>query len=736
MAVAAAGPICASAQTAQPAQTAQTTDQSAQGTTIEEVVVTAERRSEDIQYVPIAVTAISEQQLQDFNLLRIDNIQLVTPSLTFTDGYGYAQQYIRGVGSANINNGLENAVSTYIDGAYQERAIEALGDNFDLQGVQVLKGPQGALYGRNATGGTILVNTVDPTHSESVSVIGEYGSEQHYLGELVANFPISDTLALRVGVHGTSDGGYVANLYDGEELGGRRSLTERAKLLWDPTDDFTAKLTFEHSDTSDRLSQYSSIYPPSTAVATQNIYLTDQNVDGPFEVHYTNANLNLRYTLGQISIESMTNYHYDNEAVITDVDFSPANLEDFNANTGGETFTESLQASTNYSGWINGIVGVDYLHDRGTYVAILGGTLFPTAYFVNGQLPDTSNVVVTESTSIFAEAYLTPIEKLKITIGGRGTWDTRNLSGTDNGSGVNILSGGALTQADPSFYQSNRSSRFTPRLVVAYDLGSTNVYASFNEGYKAGGYAGPAFAAENYVSPETIESGEVGAKFVSPDHSWRLNGDAFYYDYKNIAVETNNPATGGQQDINAGAARGYGVELDGSWAATQILTFLAGGDYLNARYTTFNDPTIFVPAGTVLPGGPCAARVCETFAPTAAGTPLPRAPDFTAYVGADLKASISAGWQAKLNIIAKYSDKYYFNVLAGGPLGLDQQPSTTIVNMSGSVGPKDEHYTLGFYVNNLADQKYYGYIDTSAPGGTFAQAARPITVGVRLTAKF
>jgi iron complex outermembrane recepter protein len=702
---------------------------------LEEIVVTAEHKSENIQDVPISVTAIMAQDLYKFDLPRIEDIALMTPSLTFNTGYGYAQQYIRGVGSSNVNNGLENAVSTYVDGAYQERSIAALNDLFDLDGIQVLKGPQGTLYGRNATGGAILVNTADPTHTESVSVAAEGGTEDHYLGEIVANLPISDTLALRIGVHAEGDGGYVRNLYDGNELGGRQSETERAKLLWTPTDNFTAKLGVEYNNTIDQNVNYSRIYPNNLI---NSVYQTDQNDDGPHASHYFNTNLNLLYDLGALSFQSITNYNSDNIKVISDVDASPLNIEAFNLNTGGQTITEDLQVSTNFPGWINGIAGVDYLHDRGIFNTILSGSLFPSAYFVDGQFPAGDNVVITESTSAFAEAYLTPIDQLKITIGGRGTYDWRSLSGIDNGSGVNILSGGALTQSGPSFYQSVHSDSFTPRFVVAYDIGSTNLYASYNKGYKAGGFAGPAFAPENVVAPETIKSYELGAKFVSSDHRLRLNGDAFYYDYNDIAVETNNPATGGQQEVNAGAARGYGVEFDGSWAVNEVFKLLGGADYLNARYTNFAKPAVFVPSGSAVVGqaGPCAAYVCESSVPTAAGTPLTRSPDFTAFLGTNIKTSIGNDWQANLNIIAKYSDKYYFNVLAGGPLGLDQQPAITIVNMTGSIGPNNDRYTIGFYINNLLNTKYYNYIDTAAPAGTFAQAARPITGGVRLTAKF
>jgi iron complex outermembrane recepter protein len=163
-------------------------------TGLEEVVVTAQRRSEDLRNVPISMTAITPEQLETFHLQDLASLPMVTPDLNFTQGINFTQTYIRGIGSGLVNAGLEGPVATYIDGGYVSREFGGLYDILDPSSVEVLKGPQGSLYGRNATGGVLLITTADPTANSEGHLDAEVGNIGHQKLEGVVNLPISDTL--------------------------------------------------------------------------------------------------------------------------------------------------------------------------------------------------------------------------------------------------------------------------------------------------------------------------------------------------------------------------------------------------------------------------------------------------------------------------------------------------------------------------------------------------------------
>src|SRR5258708_1347347 len=205
-----------------------------------EIVVTAQRHGENIREVPIAITAITPNQIRDQGMVDMQDVQLVTPGLTFTVNQNFAAPYIRGIGQGIAQPGTENSVAIYVDGAYVVRGLGVLSGLFDMSGVEVLNGAQGTLYGRNATGGVILYKTADPQLGKfSARASGEYGDYDHAAGELGVNAPLGDTLALRVGAREYHQDGYVTNIVNGQKLGGREDQEDRAKLKLKPTAQFS-----------------------------------------------------------------------------------------------------------------------------------------------------------------------------------------------------------------------------------------------------------------------------------------------------------------------------------------------------------------------------------------------------------------------------------------------------------------------------------------------------------------
>jgi iron complex outermembrane recepter protein len=710
-----------------------------------ELVVTAQRRVQNIEDVPIAVTAITPTAIENLDIRSVQNIQELTPDLVFDPSDGWPATYIRGVGTPLATPGLEAPVATYVDGAYLPRASGTLFQLLDPASVEVLRGPQGTLYGRNASGGAILLNTADPTHELGGYASQEYGNFNHRQSELVLNLPATDTLAFRFAARYYDQDGYLNNIPTTGALGSSEGYDVRGKVKWDPTGDFSAILGVEYSyDDSQRdpaqsgvatgpLCFVCSAYGMTLPASGWNV---SNDFPAPFVTYSRDVNLKLNYKEGDLAFQSITSFRNLFGTTTSDQDFSQLPIYVYDSGFGGKTFTQDLQVSSSFSGPVNFLAGLQYIHDNAQALASVYGSLFGIPYTV-GQpinrenLPSAFQTVITKSYAGFAEVYIKPIDRLTVTLGGRYSYDARDLSSTETPLGILIFTGG-LGQAE--YDESASFSKFTPRAVVSYDFDTVNLYASYTQGFKAGGFNTPAFTRQPQINPETIDSYEIGAKYVSPDRRVRLNVAAFHYIYDDLQVSVVDLATGGLSIVNAAKAKGDGVEAEWNYHPTDWLQVGAGGDYLDARYVSYDNAEVYtatpgVPGSYGIPGG-----VVTTTADLG-GTPLPRSPKYTAFLSETIEAPIGANFIGKLNAVARYTSEYNFDPDAGGSLQFDRQPTYTLTNVSGSVGPRAGAYEVGFYIDNLTNKLYYygrateaqGPVNYPAPGRTY---------GLRVKVKF
>jgi iron complex outermembrane receptor protein len=651
----------------------------------EEVVVTAQRQVQQERYVPITMTAISPQKMEDAHLVSIESIGAVTPGLIFEAGNGFPQSYIRGIGANYVTPGLENPVALYVDGAYVPRGAGTFFGLMDMASVEVLKGPQGTLYGRNASGGAILMNTADPTDEYSVRTTAEYGSYDHFLGEAVVNIPVDDTLALRFAGRYYTDGGYQKDVTTGDHLKGDHGEDLRAKALWTPNDAFSALLTLEYShDNSNSLSDGRTSSPPPLCVtAYRDLFGTTSE----------------------------------------DNDMSALPLFVFQSGFGGKTFSEDAQVSSAYDSWFNFLAGVQYIHDDGRDFAHLMGLGLGIPY---GNTPArTDQDVLTKSFAAFAEVYIKPMDRMTITLGGRYSSDDRGIDTTINPVAQAVFNPGGAT----TFSQKVSYDKFTPRAVVAYDTGPVNLYASYTQGFRAGGFNTPSFAPQaTPIDPEKINSYEVGAKYVSDDERLHLNVAAFKYNYKDVQVTAVDVTTGGQIINNAGAAVGSGGEADLAYAANDWLSLTGGVAYLDAHYTDYPNALIYVetPLG-----------YATQFADLK-GKPLPRSPKWSGYIGGNLVAPLGdtfSDFSFRLTPTLHFTSKYDFYPDAGGQSQADRQKSLALLDITGGFTPPSGAYEIGFYVNNAFGKKYFTSISTGSFGAD-EFVAKPRTYGIRVTANF
>ncbi len=341
-----------------------------------DIIVTAQRRSESLQKVPIAVTAISPLVVDRLGLQDVKSLQKVTPGLVYTTNINYVQTYIRGVGSNFTNPGLESAVATYVDGAYIERGFGTLFDVLDPGSIQVLKGPQGTLWGRNATGGAVVINTADPELTSSGRALVQKGSIGHSLVEGVGNLALSDTVALRVAARYREEGGYVRNLPDNFMFGAQTGTTARAKLLFKPTSEITSVLQFQY-DYSKRapepqqqdvsgvfcatcsLSTYQ--YPTSGGFTTAT-NVVNGGVGGLDHTYFLDWRTG--YEGASASVNLNIGYRKSDNMQTGDFDLTDQNGLNIMQYSGAKTLTGEISVASKWAGMLNLIGGISYLKDR------------------------------------------------------------------------------------------------------------------------------------------------------------------------------------------------------------------------------------------------------------------------------------------------------------------------------------------------------------------------------------
>ncbi|SCW53361.1 iron complex outermembrane recepter protein [Sphingobium faniae] len=699
-----------------------------------EIVVTAQRRSEKLQDVPIAITAISAEMQTRAGITSFRDIQLLVPGAQFGDFVAIEQNVIRGIGTTtSAPPGLEPPVAVYYDGVYIARGIGSQESMslYDPGTVQVLRGPQGVLYGRNATGGAIIVSSADPEDQFKGRIAGEYGNFDHVQLEGMINAPLSDELSLRVAGRYTDEDGYVKNrAVPGDRYYGGYKFGVRGKLKWSPSDSFTAVLGVEHSVLRQKLGSLAAFNIDTCMLcgtagypADYGFYDTYQNVIPRFRLNYTQVSLNITADLGGATLTSVTGYRKDTFSGDTDSDGTPSDVFMFRTPAeGGKSYVQDLTLSGKVGSNIDYLVGMSGLYDKGYYVAQLAGSLWDAVAAPFGAYPTFRDDVTTKSLSVFAEASYS-FGDLKATVGGRYNWDRRELDVNINPAAVAAFGGPPMSDSANVSFRS-----FTPRFVLAWDNGPTNIYYSYTRGFKAGGYNLPTPTVVDPVKPSKIFSHEIGIKQRVEDWG-HVNLAVFYQKSSDLQVQQIDLLAGGSRTENAASSEAYGVELDGQISPAEGLSLGAMVAYLHSEYLKYPAASLscYTPAAGLFS---CPLNV--------KGSPTQRSPRWS--LGGNISYNFPlgvAGWVGNLAGLARYTSAYDFYPAAGGPLGMDRQAGYTLVNISGYVSP-DESRSLrvGFYVNNLLDRKYVSFRGTNAPFLQYQQPGRPRTYGVRVSKTF
>ncbi len=684
-----------------------------------EIIVTANRRATNLQNTAISITAIGGEMLETQGINDTIALQQVTPGLTFNQNSSFAQPYIRGIGTDITTPGSESSVATFIDGVYQPFPFVGVQVLNAIESIEVLKGPQGTLYGRNATGGSINVQTRNPDKDFVAEGDFTYGNFDAKLGRVYISVPLGDNLAFNVAGAISSRDGYGTNLTTGEDYNRENYKYIRGKLRWNPTDTLEVLLSgyyFRRNDDSNMAYTYDPRWgsiPAPTALGG-NVSLLSHDVYTAYplinRIRDYGGNLRLNLEAGPGTLTSITAFQRARAFIGPDFVSTDVPIFDFQADDTGRNFSQDLY----YSG------------DLGDASFVVGGTYakasarFDPLLVLLGTTPATNSFqyVDTEAFAAYGELTYKLSDRLSVTGGVRYSNEKKTQDRLDT-----FLPDGTQIVSTPR--SSRRWDNVSFKALAQYDLGDAMVYAKFESGFKSGSV----IAAEPglYVEPETIDSWEVGLKSELLDRTLRFNVAGFYYTYKNVQVQYTDTTTGQALVESADKARIWGVEAQLTAAPSDNFTFNLGFNYLNSRYVDFISSGAFVP-NTILvgPGVPGNGNVTLDVA----GNDLVRSPPITISTDVNWKVPFADGSSLNSSASLYFSDSYFFEVT-----NRTRQKAYAVAGAQIRYDFAGDKFSVAVFGRNLTNTRY---LTSLAPNsfGDAGQLAPPRTYGVTLSAKY
>ena len=615
-------------------------DLSADAQHLEEIVVTAQRRNENLQNVPIAITALTAGKLASAGVTSAQDLAILTPALQTPAQAGSLLPRLRGIGTTVIGPGIENSVAIYVDGVYEASPRASLASFTGIERIEVLKGPQGTLFGRNATGGLLQIVTRDPQaglHGEgSVS----YGNYDTLVGQLYltgGSEEVRGAVSVRYARQGDGYGTNYAIGRDANRLD--NDLALRGKLVVEPGPN--TKVTFAGD-----YSKSNGTYPDFRALPGAPTAGDPNPPGGPFDVNSNvptdrdletaGGSVRLEQDFGSVGLTSISAYRWSSSLNQMDLDRTPTNAVSIFNIQKDRQFSQEVQLHSQPGSNITWILG-------GYYFWAENG--FHPSRLVQAQTVTVTGDQKTSSLSAFGQATVPVADRLNFTAGLRFTSDLRSV---DAQSVVSLPNG--LVVNTVSQQTSRRFSKLTWRASLDYrPSDEVLLYASYNRGFKSGGF-NVSLPGSNAYNPEVLDAYEIGMKGDFLDRRLRVNTSFFYYDYSNIQTAFFIGAAGGRVGIRNGpSATVYGADLDLNLVIAPGLQLTGGVSLIHGRFGDFPDAVQNVP----LPGG---GNLPGTF--NARGKHLPYTAAFSGNVGLNWKHKIRSG-EVFADGTLYYNDGYY-----------------------------------------------------------------------------
>ena len=572
------------------AQNASATDD--QG--LEPIVVTATRRETDLEKTPISISVLAAADIEKNHVVDLTDVTRLTPSLVYMPRGG-SEGYLslRGALIFDDSPGTDPAVSMYIDDVVRVSVADVQPDVYDIDRVEVLKGPQGTLFGRNSIGGVVSMYTNSPTFKNGGTAEVTYGENNLVELKGVYNAALIDnTLAARIVLTDSSVDGNVRDITTGGELNGEHQFSARGKLLFTPTDDFRFVSSFDYLHKQGTQAEWllGNYQPALVPGLTYNPQQTAQGKPG--EDGQTNWGLTERadWTLGWGTFTSITGYrHLDASNTKT---LFPVDALILNADEHDNQVTQELRLASSPDEPLTWIAGVYFLHNNKARPVDAFQDYLPGSFFAQKAsgfpapiLYQNIQVAHTTSGAPFVDVAYAITDKVKLDLGGRYTWQEKS------GSAYLNSTGGIIRGSDLHAAQNGSWTAFTPAATLTYQAtGALMTYATVSRGFLSGGFNANSSTDKGLAVPfdsEFVWNYEVGAKFNGLDNRLRANIAAFLDRYSNLQVIQLDTTTQDVITTNAGAARVGGVETDIEGTPLKWLTLGLKYDYLDSRFTQF-----------------------------------------------------------------------------------------------------------------------------------------------------
>lgn len=715
-------------------QPAAQTPQDATGPQIEDIVVTAQRREQSLQNVPVAITALSGSALTTSGVSGGIDLGKAVPALEINHGSGAALVFLRGVGNSVSSAGNEASVAMYVDGVYYARVSPSFLEFNNIERVEVLKGPQGTLFGRNASGGAIQVVTRTPGPDPRFEGNLTYANYDKVTARAYISGGIIEGVNADLAVLYSDQGkGWGRNVTTGNDIWKGHNFAARTKWVLEPSDSTTITLTGEFSRYRGDLGLTSAPYEGTTTgsqpgtplqifPALPGFYDIRSSIDPLQRDKSYGGALRIEQNLSFANLVSITAYKHSKINVSEwDVDYIPDDY--FHAVLGERAVQKSqeLQLLSNADSPFTWIIGGYYLDSQDGYSnGILGGRQFELAFgFPNAELRFISNQRI-KSLAGYGQATIEVLPDTNLTAGLRYTSDKVRITGSTAGA---TAGGPILFPAGADVDDSTRFKKLTWKGSIDHRFSSAIMaYASISRGFKAGTYITlPATAIA--AKPEVLDAYEVGLKTELFDRRLRLNIAAFHYDIKDPQVEVNDGPV--VVAINAGGARINGIDFDFELAATSRLTVRGGAGYLDTKYTDFTNAPSGVP-------NPATGGNFPIVPLDVTGFSMQRAPKFTGNLNAVYTIPMASGGEWSIGGGLSHNSGFFWQ-----PTHHIKQRAYTLFNAQVGYTFPDEHFSITAWGKNLSNEKYYaGAYEQGGPFGNPSAPAAPRTYGVTLATKF
>ncbi|RPQ32619.1 TonB-dependent receptor [Pseudomonas aeruginosa] len=733
-------------------------------TALGKVTVTARRREEDSQKVPTPITVLGGETLEAQRISRVQDLQQVLPSVNVA--YIHARQSsvaVRGIGNNPASDGLEGSAGIYLDNVYLGRPGMAVFDLLDIEQLELLRGPQGTLFGKNTTAGVLNISTRAPTFTAERTVEVSGGQDGYFQGRGTVSGPLGETLAGRLSAYRTRDDGYIKNIHDDNYLNGGERQGARGQLLFEPNEDFSLRWIADYNEEdssngsmvvyggAERFWQRAALVGASPLRDPQRRKV---NINGRqhVSVHQGGSSLEANWNLaGGYRLTSISAYRYWH--------FTPANDEQLNVSAINDTgvevhdrqFSQEIRLASPTGGAFDYVVGAyAFRQNLGNKTFTSYGPL-ADLYLLGanlGALNDTyskaNGKIETDSFALFAQGTWHLTERLDFTAGLRGTYEEKNakverfapLGGAAvGGVGAAVRNGqlGAYDSGDLSQYNFAPSALLSLSYQFSDDLLG---YASLSHGEKSGGVnlavgSAPSAGADSLlVGPERANDAELGLKSTLFDRRLLLNANLFWTGIHGYQATTLYQAPGSTQLVqvlaNAGSVRSRGLEFEATALPLRGLTLNFNGSYNDVTYLSFKD-------------APCPAEVS-----TRPGAPSSCDLTGQRVVGASKWiANLNGEYQWRLDdrFQAYVSASYAYRSAAEGTLDnsdLSKIDGYALVNLAAGLRSDlgDGQLDTSVWLKNAFDKDYYLSAFASINGSYTASVGQPRTLGVSLRYDF